>query len=1146
MRLSSIWKSTLREIRQSFGRFAAILAIVALGVGLFSGLKVTKTAMIHTTEQYLKKESFYDFRLLSTLGFEEEEVQLLGKQKDVEAAEGAYSYDVIYQEEDGNSGVVKVHSITENVNTLRILEGRLPEKADECVADAGLFDASILGQRLTFTEQEEEEHFTEKSYTVVGIAQSPLYIQFERGNTSLGTGRIDGFIYLLPDSFADEYYTEIYVKFRQGFPLYSDAYKDFIEDKEAEWEELTQTAATDRYNRLIKEGEEELSDAREELKDKKAEGEAELADAAQELSDALEEIREGEEKLAEARTELSDARQKLSDAQKELADGRELLKEKEKELADGEKELETAGKMLESKKKELEAAKEELEAAREELRVQKKSLEESGRQLAMGKKELDRQKEALEEAQSQINRQIAQISEWEAAYEGMAMPEEVAAQIAQSKKLVEESQKQLAEGWLALRKSLGEYELSLAQYQAGEKELEQAEKTINAGWEQIKTGAVALESADRELAAGQKELDAGRRELEDAKKTIEENESKLAEETKKLEDAEETVSEKKAELEEGRQEYSEGKEEYEDACREFDEGIADAEKEISDGEKELAELEEPESYVLGRNTNVGYVCFENDSAIVDGIANVFPIFFFLVAALVCITTMNRMVEEQRTQIGVLKALGYSEGRIMFKYVFYSGLAALGGCLLGFFGGTWLFPKVIWTAYGMMYRVDTMIYVFDWKLAVMSFAVSLICSVGTTLLSCRVELESAAAQLMRPKAPRAGKRVFLEYFPFIWRHLGFLRKVSVRNIMRYKKRLIMMVLGIGGCTALLITGFGIKDSIAGVAEQQFGEIQIYDVSVTYSEKVTKEMMEELEETCGAGLTGELAVWETSMDLVFGDRIKNINMVVFDEEDPLTDFINLHTVQGEPVSAPGSGEAVISHKIAEQMGIEVGDQVTLRGTDGEDLALRISAVQKNFIYDYVYVGSGTYVRAVGSEPEKKTIYLNAAKDWDVHQLAALLMNLDKVSSVNVNQDTLVRFNSMMKSLDLIVAVVILCAAGLAFIVLYNLTNINITERIREIATIKVLGFYKNETALYVFRENIVLTALGALAGIPLGRWLHLFVMNEINVDMITFDVRILPVSFLYSVLLTFVFTIGINLLMTSKLEGISMTESLKSVD
>ncbi|MCM1569505.1 MAG: ABC transporter permease [Roseburia sp.] len=1149
MRVSAIWKSTFREIRQSFGRFAAILAIIALGVGLFAGLKVTKSAMVHTTEQYLREKAFYDFRLLSTLGFEEQEVELLKQQEGVAAAQGAHSCDVIYQEEDGSEGVAKVHSLTEGLNVLQVLEGRLPERADECVADAGLFGASALGRTITFSEANEEEeleHFTGRSYQIVGIVQSPLYIQFERGNTSLGTGRIDGFLYLLPESFADAYYTEIYVKFQQDFPMYSDAYEDFIEEREGVWENLVQEAALNRYDRLLKESEEKLSDARQELSDKKAEGEQELLDARQELSDALEELQEGEDKLLDARRELVDARQQLSDAKKELADGRELLSEKEKELADGEKKLADGRRTWDGKAGELEAARQELQQAQEEWQTQQKQLEESKEQLDLWDKSLEEQREALQEAQLQLDSELARLLEWEAAYEGLPMPEEVAAQIRQGKKVIEESRVQLEKGRKELLKSEEEYQVSLAAYEEGEKKLKEAAETIHEGWEQVKAGDAALKNGRTELDTAQKELEKGRQELEDAKASIEENEEKLAEETKKLEEAEETVEEREEELAEGKQEYEEGQEEYREARQEFEERIAEAEEELAEAEEELADLEEPDSYVLGRDTNVGYVCFESDSAIVDGIANVFPVFFFLVAALVCITTMNRMVEEQRTQIGVLKALGYGEGRIMFKYLFYAGLAALGGCLLGFFGGTWLFPKAIWTAYGMMYRVDTLKYVYDWRLAIVSFMVSLLCSVGTTFLSCRVELGSAAAQLMRPKSPKAGKRVFLEYVPFIWRRLGFLRKVSVRNIMRYKKRLVMMVLGIGGCTALLITGFGIKDSIAGVADQQFGEIQVYDISVTYSEGIREETISELEKACGERLAGRLAVLETSGDLIYKTQQKSVDMVVFDEAANITDFLKLHTVEGEPIANPGPGEAVISHKIAEQMGISVGDEILLRDSDRQEIAIRISAIQQNFIYNYIHINSETYTSFGGQEPEKKTLYLNAAKGEDVHQLSALLMKLEDVSGVSVNQDIRVRFNSMMKSLNLIVAVVILCAAGLAFIVLYNLTNINIMERIREIATIKVLGFYRKETAMYVFRENLVLTALGALAGLLLGRGLHLFVMNQIRVDMITFDVHILPISFMYSILLTFLFTLGINLLMGVKLEKISMTESLKSVD
>ena len=462
------------------------------------------------------------------------------------------------------------------------------------------------------------------------------------------------------------------------------------------------------------------------------------------------------------------------------------------------------------------------------------------------------------------------------------------------------------------------------------------------------------------------------------------------------------------------------------------------------------------------------------------------------------------------------------------------------------GGTILFPRVIWTVYGMMYRVDTLVYVFDWKLALISLAVALACSMGTTWLSCRMELSQVAAQLMRPKAPKAGKRVFLEYLPVIWKRLGFLRKVSVRNIVRYKKRLFMMVMGISGCTALLVTGFGIKDSIANVAAQQFEEIQVYDIAVTFSAPVDKATEAELKEVAGADISEYLPAMETSQDIETDNGQKSVNLVVIEAGEESDSFLKLHTEGGEDIAYPATGEAVITDKIAAQLGIAVGDSLTLRDENMRTMTMKVVGINQNFFYNYVYINGETYEQQTGQMPEYQTIYINGAENADVHGLSARLMKLDNVASVSVNQDIMDRISSMMESLNLIVVVVIVCAAGLAFIVLYNLTNINITERIREIATIKVLGFYKKETAHYVFRENLVLTFMGAIVGLPLGKWLHFFVMNQINLDMIAFDIHILPVSYIYSVALTFVFAMLINLFMGGKLEKISMTESLKSVD
>lgn len=1069
MKTTSISKSTFREIKQSFGRFAAILAIVALGVGLFAGLKITKHSMILTTGKYLEETKFFDYRLLSTLGFEEQDLEVWKDAEGIAAVEGAYTYDILYESESGRDGVLKAHSITDSINQLVAVSGRLPKKADECVVDVNLFPAEVVGKKLVLSRNngsEDTEHFAYGEYTIVGTVQSPYYIQFERGNTALGTGRIDGFVYLLPEGFTEEIYTEVYVKLSEDYPLYNSEYKDYIESNDVRIEELTVQSAMGRYDRIVAEAQGEIDDARAELSDKKAEGETELSDAWAELEKAKKELDDGKQALIDAGEELSEAEVVIKDKEKEIKEGKATLAEKEEELAGAEKELADGWAQWQQGNDECNKSEAELNAMQVQLDSKKAQLQEQIPFLSM----TEEGKVILAQAQAELM-----------AYEG-----------------------QLSAGRTQVANARGTLYNTYLQ-------LEEAQK-------EIYTGAEELKKAKEEIAFGEKQL-------KDAKEELTEGRATLEEKTK--------------EYEEGLVEYEDGLAEYEDAYAEFTEKIAEAEAEIADAEAEIAKLEKPETYVLSRDTNVGYVCFESDSAIVEGIANVFPVFFFLVAALVCMTTMNRMVEEQRTQIGVLKALGYSNGRIMSKYMIYSGLAATLGALIGYFGGTWLFPRVLWVVYGIMYRVDdTLLYVFSPALALISLAVSLLCSVGTTWFSCRVELKEVAAQLMRPKAPKAGKRVFLEYVPFLWKRLGFLKKVSLRNVFRYKKRLFMMVLGISGCTALLITGFGIKDSIANVANQQFEEIQIYDIGVNFTEEPDTDVRKELGE--------HILISESTWDIVTDEKQKAISLIVADREENIADYLDLHTQKKKTISYPKEGEAVVTYKVATELGIKEGDILLLRNESMQTMEFTVAAINENFLYNYVYIDSSSYKNQIGEAAECKTAYVNVPDGQEVYELSAGFMKLEGVTGVSVNEDTMSRITNMLDSLNLIVIVIIICAAGLAFIVLYNLTNINITERIREIATIKVLGFYKRETSKYVFRENLILTFFGVILGMFLGKALHIFVMNEINVDMIAFDIHILPVSYAYSVLLTFVFAIGVNAFMGRKLEKISMTESLKSVD
>lgn len=1064
---SMMKRNTFREIKKSFGRYFAILAIIALGVAFFSGLKITQSVMVHSADVYLKDLQFYDYRLVSTLGFTEENVEALAEKEDVRAAEGAISAEVLYKDAGENERVIKMHSITEKVNKLKLVAGEMPQSADECVVDSALFSEDAIGSKLVLSDNntaDDLDKFAYKEYTITGLVQSPCYIQFERGNASIGNGRISGFAYLLKDGFAVDYDTEIYIKFDEDYDIYSDEYDSYMDAKEADWEAYTKEQAEIRYDKMVKEAQDELDEKKEELEEKRAEAETELESAKQQLTDGETEISDGKNQIASAKTELS---AKAS----ELQSGKDALS---------------------SKAAELESASQQISGQESALAAKKAEYEQGLNAYLAAKQQVADKRSSLETAK-------AQLTEDTPGYEEM-----------------------------------------LAQIEAGLMEVAGAEAELNAKNAELEAAAGQLSSAESQLAAAKQQIEDGKNALAAAEAELTDGENQLAA-------AKEQIEEKEDQLEAAETELADGLLQYQENQSKFDEQMQDADDQIADAQSKIDEIEKPETYVLDRNTNVGYVCLKNDSGVVKGIANVFPVFFFLVAALICMTTMNRMVEEQRTQIGVLKALGFSEGKIMGKYLFYSGSAAISGTLIGYVLGIHFFPLVIITAYGIVYKMGGIYYVSDLPLALVSLTVAVLCSVGTTWLSCHKELKEVAADLMRPKAPKAGKRVFLEHVPFIWKRLKFLQKVSVRNIVRYKKRFFMMVIGISGCTALLVMGFGVRDSVVAVADQQYEEIQLYDIGVTLKdgkmpgEADLKALDSVLEKENAAGMYA----MEKTIDLVTDRGTKSINMVAVEKPDEVGDFISLHTKKQEPIAYPKEGEAVLSKKVAETYAVKKGDTILLRDSDNNEMSLKVTGICENHIYNYVYIAAESYEKQIG-DVVFKNVYVSLPDEADIHEVSAALMKADGVTAVTVNSDMLNRISQMMSCMNYIVIIIIICAGALAFIVLYNLNNINITERVREIATIKVLGFYPKETASYVFRENMVLTAIGCGLGLILGKWFHRFVMGEIQIDMVSFNVQINAVSYLFSVLLTMGFAWIVNCMMTGKLERINMAESLKSID
>ncbi len=1257
--VKTLLRSALREIRQSAGRYLAILAIVGLGVGFFAGLRACQPDMMATGIKYLEEQEFYDFRLLSTLGFTQDDVDAFAAREDVTAARGALYTDFLTEIEEGAQSVVKAHSLTEGVNLPKLAAGRMPQAPDECLGDAKYFLEEDLGRVLPVVEENGEdtrELLHCGGYTIVGLAWFPYYLNYERGTSSLGSGSVAAAVYIPEDGFDFEVYHELYLSMADMGEPYSDAYELRQEQLEDGLEDLLEERAEIRYDTIYGEAMEKISDAEVDLADGWEEYLTQRSDAEQELDDALQELTDGEseyeqgqrdyeqgqkdyaqgqkdfadgqQKVADAQKELEDARQKVADGEKELADARKELDDGWAEYyqgkADAEQELGDALQKLQDGEEEyndglveyeaglaaLEDAEDEIAKGEKELRDGERELSAAEAQLADAWNELQAGSRKLEESKAQLDAGQAELDAGKAQYEASLQqfeagkpsmsPEEIAAaeaQLAAVKAALDQSEAVLSAGWAEYNSGLREYQYGLAEYEDGaaqvaaarrelregraeleqgkkeladgqkeladaKRQLEDARKELDDGWAEYRTGKAEadqeLADAYQKLQDGEAEYADGLKELEDGKAELSDGEQKLADAQKELTDAQKKLNDAKNDLEKAPGELADARQELDDGWKEYNDGRADADKEFADAETELYDAEEEledakeklkdlkraSTYLLTRDENTGYACFESDTSIVAAVSVVFPVFFFLVAALVCMTTMKRMVDEERTQIGVLKAMGYGRFQIMSKYLFYSGSAALLGSLIGYGLGVAGLPWIIWEIYGLIYGFAPLEYTVLPTLASSSFAAALLCSMGATWLSCRMELKRQASELIRPKTPRAGKRVFLEYITPVWKRLSFLHKVSARNVLRYRSRLVMMVLGIGGCTALLCTGFGIRDSIAHVADDQFDQITLYDYSVTFQDGQTQESAAAFLDRHGWTEEKALLVHSGSVDVQSPVGSKSVYLVI-SASDTLDGFLSLHNDEG-PVAYPGKDEVVLSSGLAESLDVSPGDTVKLSIGKLGTIEAVVSSLCDNYVFNYAYLSAQTYREHLYEDPEFTTLYVTAHEDADPYEEGAGLLEDDDVGAVTVNAATRDRVDSMLSRLDYIVLVVVLCAAALAFIVLYNLTNINVTERIREIATIKVLGFYQGEVAAYVFREINILSILGSLAGLGMGKALHTFVMAQIRIDAMNFASRIAPLSYLISFVMTLLFTLVISLGMRPRLRRIDMAESLKSIE
>ena len=919
---NAMQKDFWREIQHTRSRFFSIMILVALSVAFLSGLKATAPDMKRTGDDYLDSLHLADIQVLSTLGLTDDDITSLRAQDKVEDAEGEYVIDA-FASSDSLDAVVKVLSLTgRGINEVLLRDGRMPERADECVVEENMLSLMniALGDRITLTPGDDlSDALAQDTYTVVGTVRSPVYLAVERGTSTLGSGTVKAYLYLPREAFTLDYYTAAYVRVSGAAEMtafYSD-YDDYIDAVIDELEPFGDARSQLRHDDLVDEATEKLDDAQKELDDAKA---------------------EADEKLGDAQKELSDARKKLDDGWKEYYDG-------EEQYADGVKEL----------------------------------------------------------------------------------------------------------------------------------------------------------------------------------------------------------SDAYTELTDGEKDYRKGLREYADGKAEADEKIADAQEKITDARRKVADIDSCEWYIFSRSYNPGYTGFGQDADRMANLASVLPIIFFLVAALVCLTTMTRMVEEQRVQIGALKALGYSRLSISRKYIGYGLLPSLVGGVLGLVIGYILFPKMLFTAYQIMYQMpDIELHAYT-DISLFSVLAAVAGTTVATLWACLATLRETPASLMRPRTPKAGKRVFLEYIKPLWRRMSFIHKVTARNLFRYQKRFWMTVIGIGGCTALIIAGFGMRSSLLFTMSRQYDELFHYSAQVTLADNALPEERAAVEDFLAGDsrVVNYIPCAASSATVVTPSYSTTayVEVMASDEIGKVVDLFDYKS--GDPITMGDEG-VYIDQKLSELLKVSVGDTFFLDGDVRGDVT--VAGIYEHYTGHFIYMTPGYYGNALHADGEPNAYLLNFTSD-DTDTCNAIfekLLDMSGVATTSRMRDTQDTYMHSMERVDFVVVIIILAAAALAMVVLFNLSNINITERQRELATIKLLGFYDGEVSAYVYRENIVLTLFGILLGCFMGHWLHIYLVRSTEIDLMMFGRQTAPSAYVYAAILTALFSLLVNVLAHFRMKKIDMVESLKSAE
>ncbi len=1036
--------------------------IVMIGSGFYAGLDASAPDIEYLADTYYKEYNLLDFKIVSTMGLTDDDVAAIKAIDGITAVIPSYSADVLSGEM-----TLRIHALEDSVNKVKLFDGRLPEKVNECVADNRNYR---VGDKIKVTSDVEDKlDITE--FKVVGVAESVLYLAEDYGSTTIGNGKLSSFIFVDKDVFKMDVYTEIYIDAdTENADAYSDKYDAISTRINDELVKIKPVRELARDNDISSEAYEEISENETKLNDERVKAQKELDDAKKELDDGAKELLDGKET---ARKEFADAKKELDDGSKELADGKAELLKNEKEL-------------------------------NETVISQNAEFEDAKKQISDGWKQIDAGLEGTGITRDTIGATITELS---AGIDGMNM---------QLLQIPEGSQE-----YMVLAGTISEYQKQLD------------------GLNQLKTSIDTLTASEKQLNDGiatfNVEIENARKQITDAKTEIAENEKKIAD---GYIEYEESLAKIDKELAENEQKLEDGYKEYYEGLEEFNSEMADAEKKISDAKQEVADLKPTTWYIYDRNASVGHDELGSSIEVIVSIAAVFPIFFILIVMLMSSNSMSRMIAEERGELGTLASLGFDDNSIVRTYLLYVLSASGIGAVAGFFIGCRLIPPLVFSNF--VYVLPPLVMQYNMVTFAIIMVVAFVLMIFVTYTSCNKELKHTPATLMRPLPPKKGKKILLERIGFIWNRLSFTWKVTMRNMFRYKKRAMMTIVGVAGCTALLVVGFGLRDSMDGVAEKQYGEIQTYKSMIILDEEtkhIDGDLLTLIEKE---KVTNPLLIKQSPYKCETPSKSVDVYMIVPQDNEVFENYYNL-TGKSDGIDIPLNDDTVIiTEKFAATFSLKEGSTFSISDADKNVFELTVSDIVENYISNYIYMNTTMYNKVFCEDIMFNTVVSDSVPD------AKRLIEDDQIITVSLTSDAVDKILENNASLDSIVIFLVVVASLLAIIVLYNLTAINISERIREIATLKVLGFNDGETNAYIYREAIILTFVSIIIGAVLGTVLHGFVVDVIESDVTVLFRKISLFSYGLSCVLTIVFSIIMQFVTYFKLQKIDMIESLKSVE